>query len=506
MQFLNFTATDHYDLLDKMVRELSGEATLNTPAFTGTGNGVLRHLRSTPAGITETWTLTATSATNFTVVGSVSGAMAAATVGTPYDNGFISFVITAGGTAFVATDNWVFTTTLGTMATGERWEVMRACGIKAISASTFLSSWEPWGVIKGDYQPAHNGWSTAIAMYANCWLSWEFDRPFDITAFTMQGSATTNKSPNTFSLQWSDDNTTWTTLQTWSGVTWTASEVKSYTISSASPGKRKYWRVYVTSNNGNTSYTEILKLTFPQIYGSGTFDFAIRASAWMKAPGQTGLDPVYINFQIYDRPTADWYNMAINVATGYADVNKIADQPGAHAPMAIPLYNNSTPVNITADGQGVVISAYVNSAIGVSAIACKINSFGVPSQWPYPVLLGAPLTTPTATRYSGTITLAYKGNRTNLKLRKPNGDWIQPLAWPYQNSATFRTVGGDHPMLPIVLYETAPNTFGTIPYIQHITGFSNAVGNTVTVGAETWAVWSGPSPAGLNDFFAQRIA
>jgi hypothetical protein len=57
----------------------------------------------------ETWTITATNATNFTVVGSVSGAQAAATVGTPYSNAFISFTINAGINPFVATDYFTIT-------------------------------------------------------------------------------------------------------------------------------------------------------------------------------------------------------------------------------------------------------------------------------------------------------------------------------------------------------------------------------------------------------------
>lgn len=64
-------------------------------------------------GVAEVWTITATSATNFTVTGSVSGAKAAATVGVPYNNGIISFIITAGVTPFVATDAFTQTVTRG---------------------------------------------------------------------------------------------------------------------------------------------------------------------------------------------------------------------------------------------------------------------------------------------------------------------------------------------------------------------------------------------------------
>ena len=82
-----------------------------------TGNGFVSAERAGAAPVDETWTLTATSATNFTVTGSVSGAQAAATVGTPYDNGIVAFTIIAGGVAFVADDEFTFDVADGLGAT-----------------------------------------------------------------------------------------------------------------------------------------------------------------------------------------------------------------------------------------------------------------------------------------------------------------------------------------------------------------------------------------------------
>jgi len=82
-----------------------------------TGDGYVSAERAGAAPVDETWTLTATSATNFTVTGSVSGAQAAATVATPYDNGIVAFTIIAGDTAFVATDEFTFDVADGMGAT-----------------------------------------------------------------------------------------------------------------------------------------------------------------------------------------------------------------------------------------------------------------------------------------------------------------------------------------------------------------------------------------------------
>lgn len=79
------------------------------PAPANTGNGTVSQPIAVLTAPKETWTLTCTAViTVFTVVGSVSGAQADATVGTLYDNDIVAFTITAGGTAFVQDDDFTF--------------------------------------------------------------------------------------------------------------------------------------------------------------------------------------------------------------------------------------------------------------------------------------------------------------------------------------------------------------------------------------------------------------
>lgn len=81
--------------------------------YTGTGNGKMTQIAADVNAIDETWTVTFTSATNFTVTGSVSGPTASGVIGVAYDNNFVNFLISSGTTAFVAGDE--FTLTLATI-------------------------------------------------------------------------------------------------------------------------------------------------------------------------------------------------------------------------------------------------------------------------------------------------------------------------------------------------------------------------------------------------------
>ena len=80
--------------------------------YTGTGNGALGKFSRLRYAPNETWSIVATSATNFTVNGTVSGAQADATVGVAYDNGIIRFTLEAGGIAFVSGDEFTAVTDL----------------------------------------------------------------------------------------------------------------------------------------------------------------------------------------------------------------------------------------------------------------------------------------------------------------------------------------------------------------------------------------------------------
>lgn len=71
-----------------------------------TGNGTIVGLVPDVSAIPEILTVTFSSPTAYTVVGSVSGAVGAGVVGSPFDNNLVNFTIVAGTTAFIAGDDF----------------------------------------------------------------------------------------------------------------------------------------------------------------------------------------------------------------------------------------------------------------------------------------------------------------------------------------------------------------------------------------------------------------
>jgi hypothetical protein len=107
----NTVETAHRRLWRHCRRFLTGAPQIGTVVYTGTGNGVLVTVDTAALAPPEIWTIAMTSATAFSVTGSISGAQAAGTTGTNYTSntpaGRFTFRINVGGVAFIAGDNFV---------------------------------------------------------------------------------------------------------------------------------------------------------------------------------------------------------------------------------------------------------------------------------------------------------------------------------------------------------------------------------------------------------------
>jgi len=107
---VNFTVTagmTAFSAGDYFTFDLVYEAT----TYVGVGNGTMTEISPLVDAVAEDITVTFTSPTAFTVEGSISGPLGTGTVGTTFTDGtsHITFLITAGLTAFVATDEFTLT-------------------------------------------------------------------------------------------------------------------------------------------------------------------------------------------------------------------------------------------------------------------------------------------------------------------------------------------------------------------------------------------------------------
>ncbi|MBZ0106141.1 MAG: hypothetical protein K8H84_10975 [Sulfuricella denitrificans] len=98
----------------KLQHAPDGDVVTSVTPGSNTGNGTCTQVYGGPDAVAENITLTFSNATTAAVVGSVSGALGNATVGTLFSSANVEFMLTAGSSAWVNGDTIVIVTTART--------------------------------------------------------------------------------------------------------------------------------------------------------------------------------------------------------------------------------------------------------------------------------------------------------------------------------------------------------------------------------------------------------
>lgn len=114
----------HQEMLRKIMMCATGCGRVVSYPFVGTGTGIMTITHTTQVTQDEVFIVTFTGASEFSVVGTVSGSQPNATLGEPYLNDFIGFTIIAGDTPFAIGDSFTVTTKASSLPVGQRWQVI----------------------------------------------------------------------------------------------------------------------------------------------------------------------------------------------------------------------------------------------------------------------------------------------------------------------------------------------------------------------------------------------
>lgn len=257
-------------------------------------------------------------------------------------------------------------------------------------------------------------------------------------------------------------------------------------------------------------WTKLGDNTTSYSFGGDTVDHEI----FMEAPGLSGTEAIYLNFQAYHNTSSGYFNFRLAGATGYNAAQPFAAQPGISPFSYMPLWNNSIPYTFIANAQRVIIVAQVNTVIE-SCYMGKFNPYGSPSQYPYPVAIGG-----TANQNN----ILFSDNSFNhqaffdplaLYICMPDNSWnwvsnqnvsgsslnnITLWPWVYgANNVRKPTwmqpnLDGSYPLLAARIEErfpqgsstATPNMLGELDGVFFTPGQSLSAGSTITVGGQTY--------------------
>ena len=300
--FTSGTASDHADLLDRLNTFLTATGSAFGLEYVGTGDGTFTAYAGGTTSVAESFDITATSATNFTVVGTVSGSIGPATVGTPFSHAKIAFTITAGATAFVSGD-------LFTISTAPPWlEKRKALGARLLATDGNTGIYATQNVADGKNEISTRFWRV---------MSPTVPQDLEITFFEAEtiasyqlacfSSGYSSYMPQAWKLQYYSGG--WIDLDTQSGQTdWTVEEVRTYTVSS--PVSATQYRLHFTT------VPSILQIGAVRLRRADGVDAIFGQTIW-QAPGNDGDSAILCGVHTFERQDADYYNWELGSFDGY---------------------------------------------------------------------------------------------------------------------------------------------------------------------------------------------
>jgi hypothetical protein len=369
------TAANYLDLLDRLDTFLTANGHAWGVSYAGTGNGRITGYRGSATSVAETWTITATSATVFTVSGSVSGAQPNATVGTAYSAPRIQFTLVAGSAAFAAVD--VFT-----LNTSPPWTRLRWAGSIGDVSRWGTGAWDSANPASRAFDnlattSGHQAHATALPSQ----LGVTMHKPSEVRQVRLTCGPAPAQGPRDFALQRSADGTTWTDVQAWTAQTWTMGfHTRVYDLAAA-PGAHLHWRINFTAGNTMPMQVGELELRVNDSVAwslEGAFEFA-----WA-APGSGG-GPVHVGGTLWRDPAADIQNWRLSCWRFHdANLSTLAQVGGA--PWAsLSLHNSPTPYWFVANARRVVVVARVSTVYQMAYLGLGLP-YETPSVHAFPAV------------------------------------------------------------------------------------------------------------------------
>lgn len=493
------TATDYFNLLTILRDFLVNQGHAWNLQQTGTGNGRMTGQIGKSASVVQTITCTATSATNFTVSGSVTGAMGSATVGTLFTHAQCDFLISAGGTAFVAGD--VFTFNLS-----PKWTQLRfgGCGDPALRTASVAGAAAMFDGTTGTNAINTTSASLPIDVVV------QMQSAIEVKAFSLWAGDTNTLVPTSFQLDYSDNGSSWTTAQSWTSQTWSAAFARNDYVLSSSAGSHLYWRVRMTAGAATIRLAEL------QMFADATFKWACSHTFefGLRGPGVDGAQQIHVMGTTSINSGTGYYNWVFRAARFWVDQDlALANIPNLSSTHAHLLNNGSIPYWIVAHGGRFIVMTRISGVYELSYVG-----FGLPyetaTNHPYPMMIGAPSNNITRL-FSFTSDNAYRNpwdpSALGLEVMIPSGLWREiqnstsgtppdgsftstiGKVWPwmfqvntqYEIASIMRdAVDGSRPILPAVVLAAADgHAWGEFDGVSWVTGFGNSAEALTQIGA-----------------------
>lgn len=527
------TASDYIDLLDRLNDFLTNKGSAFGLTYTGTGDGTFTDYSGGASSVAETFIITATSSSSFDVVGSVSGSIGPATVGTPFAHSTIEFLISAGGTPFIAGDEFI-------ISTAPKWTNHRKTfGARVLATQGNTGSTAAQNLVDGKKALSSMTWQVNSPITIPQDVEFTFFEAETIHQYQMVAFSSSGYSymPKSWTFQYWDGDS-WEDLDAVSDYTgWTPSLLATFDVDT--PVSATKYRLHITALMSSTS----LIMGAVRLLRSDGIDAAFSQVIW-EAPGNDGNSEIIVGAHAFERQDADYFNWELAGFDGYQADELWSNQPGFHAKMYIALWDSSIPYWFIADGRRVVIIAKIDIQYEPGYLGLFEPYFS-PDQLPYPLAIGGSLAfgqvppnwDSTSWRWNNWTNkhrafthsdpgtpATYYPEYLQMRARSWDGSWqgfeatvndiitATPIAgrgiiWPYRCGLSLLdpNIDGSYSLWPVMLNTATPNTFGQLSGIACVSGQDITAETLITIGAMSWMIVPNINRADRDDFFAVAL-
>lgn len=213
------------------------------------------------------------------------------------------------------------------------------------------------------------------------------------------GTGTTGMLQN-FRLQYSDDNSSWTTALTVnSNPAYIMHQTRDFAVP-GTPGSHLYWRIIIDRKQDGAATGSVYWKCLLLLDAGGDVANHFGSEVLLKATGTSGTDAIYTGIRSEYDAANGWYNLFLNGYTGY-DPNETSwfKQPGAiphyqsgsslNVPM-VPCWNVAMPYWFRANGRSFSFGVKVSTSFEGGYLGF-ILPYATPAQYPYPLAVGGSL-------------------------------------------------------------------------------------------------------------------
>jgi len=249
---------------------------------------------------------------------------------------------------------------------------------------------------------------------------------------------------------------------------------------------------------------------------------------YLKGPGLSGTDEVYVNIRTVTDTGLDMYNWEIAGAVAYNSENSYDLQPGM-SPLGHTLFwDSSIPYWLIVNGRRFILIAKVSTTYHTCYCGLYLP-YATSSEMPYPMAI--------MTSSGGNVAKIRWSNGNyrvggfwdpidgSSYVRHWNGSWV-PMAnlqfrddttrldmnvscvWPWEvDYGLGMNIDGQYGILPAVMHSSYGdgNVFGELEGVFFVSGFSQGAEDTITIGGSQYLVVQSVYRTGRRDYAAIKL-